>query len=154
MHSSTKWKYLLLNKKLSWEQHTKSVVKKLTITRGIISKLIHFAPLSVLRNVYFSIVYNLHLHYGIFIWEHSAAKYINKIQVQQNHIVKIITKSSFIRTKLNPLYQKLNLLNLSNIYKSVILKLMGKYQNNSLPNCFNDAFALPSKLLSNQICFW
>ena len=25
---------------------------------------------------------------------------------------------------------------------------MGKYQNNSLPNCFNDAFALPSKLHS------
>ena len=104
---------MLLDNKLSWEQHTISVVKKLTTARGIISKLRHFAPLSVLRNVYFSIVYS-HLQYGISIWRHSAAKYINKIQVQQNHIVKIITKSSFIRTKLSPLYQKLSLLNLNN----------------------------------------
>ena len=99
---SVKYLGVLLHNKLSWEQHTKSGVKKLTITRGIISKLRHFAPLSVSRNMYFSIVYT-HLQYNIYIWGHSAAKYINKIQVQQNHIVKIITKSSFIKTKLNPL---------------------------------------------------
>ena len=148
---SVKYLGVILDNKLSWEQHTKSVslVKKLTIARGIISKLRHFALLSVLQNVYFSIVYS-HLQYGISIWGHSTAKYINKIQVQQNHIVKIITKSSFIRTKLNPLYQKPNLLNLSNIYKSEILKLMSKYQNNSLPNCFNYAIARFNKSNSQR----
>ena len=134
---SVKYLRVFLDYKLSLEQHTKSVVKKLTIARGIISKLRHFAHLSVLRNVYFSIVHS-HLQYGRLVstWGHSAAKYINKIQVQQNHIVKIITKSSFFKTKLNLLYQKLNLLNLSNIYKLEILKLMSKYQNNSLTTLF------------------
>ena len=79
-------------------------------------------------------------------WEHFAAKYINKHQVQQNYIVKIITISLFFKMKLNPLYEKLNLLILSNIYKLEILKLMSKYENNSLPNCFKDFIALPSKL--------
>ena len=111
---SVKYLGVLLDNELSWEQHTKSVVKKLTIARGIISEVRHFAPLSVLRNVYFSIVYS-HLQYGISVLGNCAAKYINKIQVQQNYIVKIITKSSFIGTKLNSLYQNLNLLNLSNI---------------------------------------
>ena len=36
---SVKYSGLFLDYKLSWEQHTKSVVKKLTIARGIISKL-------------------------------------------------------------------------------------------------------------------
>ena len=89
-----------------------------------------------------------HLQYGISAWGNSAARCINKIQVQQNFIVKIITKSSFFKTELNPLYQKLKMLNLNNIYKLEILKFMGKYQNNSLPNCFNDFYALPSKLHS------
>ena len=144
---SVKYLGVLLDNKLSWEHHTKSVVKKLTIARGIISKLRHYVPLSVLRNVYFSLVYS-HLQYGISAWGNSAARYINKIQVQQNFIVKIITKSSFFKTELNPLYQKLKMLNLNNIYKLEILKFMGKYQNNSLPNCFNDFYALPSKLHS------
>ena len=100
----------------------------------------------MLRNVYFSFVYS-HLQYGVSIWGHSAVKCINKIQVQQNNIVKLIRKPSVFKTELNPLYhQKLNLLNLCNIYALEILKLMSKYQNNSLPNCFNDFFALPSKL--------
>ena len=97
--------------------------------------------------MYLSLVYS-HLQYGISAWGNSAARYINKIQVQQNFIVKIITKSSFFKTELNPLYQKLKMLNLNNIYKLEILKFMGKYQNNSLPNCFNDFYALPSKLHS------
>ena len=47
-------KYLgvLLDNKLSWEQHTKSVVKKLTIARGIISKLRHFAPVCIAKCVF------------------------------------------------------------------------------------------------------
>ena len=36
---SLKYLGVLLDYKLSWEQRTKSVVKKLTIARGIISKL-------------------------------------------------------------------------------------------------------------------
>ena len=50
--------------------------------------------------------------------------------------------------KLTPLYQTLNLLNLGNICKLKILKIVSKYQDNSLPNCFNDFFALLSKLHS------
>ena len=84
---------VFLDNKLSRKQHTNSVVKKLTIARGIISKLRHFVRLSVLRNVYFSFVYS-HLQYGVSTWGYSAAKYINKIQVQQNYIVKIITNFS------------------------------------------------------------
>ena len=59
---------------------------------------------------------------------------------------QLITKSLFIKTKLNPLYQKLNLLKLINIFKQEILKFMYKYQNKSLPKCFFDFFAMFSKL--------
>ena len=60
--------------------------------------LSYYAPLSVLRSVYFGIAYP-HLHYGITSWGNSASKYITKVQVQQNFIPKIMNKTSFFKTK-------------------------------------------------------
>ena len=70
-------KYLgvYVDKQLSWQHHIQSIVKKLTKARDIISKLRHYAPSSILRNVYFSIAYS-HLLYGITTWRNSAAKYV------------------------------------------------------------------------------
>ena len=131
-------KYLgvYIDKQLSWQHHIQSIVKKLTTARGNIIKLRHNAPPSILRNVYFSIAYS-HLQYGITTRGNSAAKYVNKIQVQQNYIVKTITKTSFFKTKLSPLYDELKLLKLNNIYKLEVSKLMHKFKSKSLPICFN-----------------
>ena len=56
-------------------------------------------------------------------------------------------------TKLNPLYQKLNLLKLNNVFKPEILKFMYNYQSKSLPKCFSDFFAVPSELHSYPTTF-
>ena len=57
-------KYLrvYVDKQLSWQHHIQSIVKKLTTARGIFSKLRHYAPPSILRNVYFS---TAHSHYNM-----------------------------------------------------------------------------------------
>ena len=147
-------KYLevCVDKRLSWQHHIQSLVKKLTTARGIISKLRHYAPPPILRNVYFSIAYS-DLQYGIATWGNSAAKFVNKIQVQQNCIVKTITKTSFFETKLSPLYDELKLLKLNNIYKLEVSKLMYKFRSKSLPICFNEYFVLPSKVHSYSTRF-
>ena len=125
----------IIDNKLSLEQHTQSVMKKLPMARGIISKLSYYAPLSILSNIYFSIVYS-RLQSGVTTLGNSAAKFVERIQIQQNYIIKVMTKSSSIKTKLNPLYQKLNLLKLNNIFKLEVLKFMYNYQNKSLLKCF------------------
>ena len=104
--SVVKYLDVYIDNKLSWEMHAQSLVKKLAISRGIISKLRYYAAISILKCVYFSFVYS-HLQYGVSTWGNSAAKYINKIQVQQNCIIKIISKVSFCKTKLLPLYNEL-----------------------------------------------
>ena len=59
-------KYLgvLFDNKLNWEQHIQYVLAKLCIARGVLMKLRHYAPVAVLRNVYFGIVYS-YLKYGV-----------------------------------------------------------------------------------------
>ena len=86
-------------------------------------------------------------------WGNSAAKYVNKIQTQQNCIVKIMTKSSFYKTKLKPLYLKLKLLNMSNITKLETIKFMYKLHNKLLPKCLQNFFEQPANLHSYSTRF-
>ena len=102
-----------IDNKLSCDMHAQRVVKTLAIARGIFSKLRYYAPTSIWRCVYFSFVYS-RLQYGVPSWENSAAKYINKIQVQQNYIIKIISKAPFYKTKPLSLYHESKLLKLNN----------------------------------------
>ena len=86
------------------------------------SKLRHHASSTVLRSVYFCLVY-LHLHNEVSSWGNAACESLNKLQVQQNCIIKIITKSSFIWTKLRPIYNQMNLLKIPGIYKLKVLNV-------------------------------
>ena len=135
----------MVDHKLTWEKHTRYVIQKLTKARGILAKLRHHAPQSILINVNYSIVY-LHLYYGVTSWNNTAAKYTDRIQIEQNSIVKIITKSPFTKTKISPLYNKLNLLRLNDTYKLEVLKFMFSFKKKILPNCFKDYFTITSEI--------
>ena len=90
---------VMVDHKLTWEEHTR-YVQKLTKARGILAKFRHHAPQSIVINVYYSIVYP-HLYYGVTSWANTATKYTRRIQIEQNSIVKIITKLPFIKTKIS-----------------------------------------------------
>ena len=114
------------------------------MARGILSKLRRHSPQSVLKCVYYSLVYP-YLYYGVTCWGNTATKYTKTIQIQQNYFSKIINNSTSFKTKLMPIYQQLNLMNLCNIYKLEILKFMFKYKNKTFPNCFKNYFVSPSE---------
>ena len=103
--SAVKYLGVIIDHRLIWEEHTRHVVQKLSTARGILSKLRHHAPQSVLLNVYYSIVYP-YLYYGVTSWGSAAATYTHPIQIEQNYIVKIITKLPFVKTKIAPFYDQ------------------------------------------------
>ena len=131
--------------KLTWEEHTRYIVQKLTKAREILAKLRHYAPQSILINVYNSIVYP-HLYYGVTSWDNTAAKYTDHIQIEQNSIVKVITKLPFIKTKIPPLYDEVNLLRLDDIYKLEVLKFMFSFEKKIPSKCFKDYFTIPLEI--------
>ena len=133
---------VILDYKLTWKDHTRLVVEKLYMARGILRKLRRHVPQSVLKCVYYSLIYQ-YLYYGVTSWGNTATKYTKTIQIQQIYIFKIINNSTSFKTKLMPIYQQLNLMNLSQIYKLEILKFMFKYKNKTLPNCFKNYFVSP-----------
>ena len=74
--SSNVIKYLgvLFDHKLSWEQHTGTRCSETVMAKGLFTKLRHYVPVTVLRNVYFGIVHS-YLQYGVAFWGNAAFKY-------------------------------------------------------------------------------
>ena len=140
-------KYLgtTLDDKLTWQYHIQIVAKKISIADGILSKLRHYVPKGVLIKVYYGIAYP-YLLYSVTNWGNAAKTHIQKIQVLQNRLIKIISNTFKFKTKLLPLYQELNILKFHNIYRLEVIKFMNKYKNGKLPALFNDYFTLTSKV--------
>ena len=83
---------VILDDKLNWHKHLDYLVKKLSIAAGMIYKLRPYLSQKLPITIYYSIVYS-HLQYGIINWGSAAATYLNRLQVSQNKIVKIITRT-------------------------------------------------------------
>ena len=140
-------KYLgvLIDSKLSWTTHIHHIAKKLSMARGILLKIKHFAPKSVLRNVYFGLAYP-YLQYEVTCWGNTAVKHLRKVEVLQNLIVKIITCTSFFIVKLSSLYEELKLLKFANIFKLKVLKFTFKLKKKIFYSAvFSSTSAQPPK---------
>ena len=114
------------------------------MVREILSQLRRYASQSMLKCVYYSLVFP-YLYYGVTSWGNTVTKYSMTIQIQQNYIVKIINNSTSFKTKLLSIYQQLNLMNLCQIYKLETLKFRFKCKNKTLPNYFKNYFMSPSE---------
>ena len=67
-----------------------------------------------------------------------------EVQVQQNLILKIMTKTSFFKTRLSPIYRQLNFLNLSSIFELEVIKFVYKFKKKTLPILFYNYFRFAS----------
>ena len=74
-------------------------------------------------------------------WGSTTKTLLHKLQVKQNHIVRIISYKLKRKTKLKPLYEKLKFLNVEGIFRLEITKFMMKLNTNKLPDILTKKFA-------------
>ena len=84
-------KYLgvLIDENLSWKNQLNCVITKISKTIGMIAKLRHFVPSSVLINIYKSLILP-YLTYGLVAWGNASKNYLNKIVVLQKRVLRLI----------------------------------------------------------------
>ena len=80
------------------------------------------------------------MQYGIALWGNTSAKYLKKIEVKQNLIVKILAYAPFLRAKVASIYHRLDFLTLNNIFKLEVLKFVFNFRKKKLPKCFDQYF--------------
>ena len=83
-----------------------------------------------------------HINYGLLIWGYHG----DKILKLQKRAVRIITTSKY-NAHTEPLFKKLNVLKISDIFKLYQLKFFHKYINRKLPIYFQDLPFRPQNAL-------
>ena len=83
---------VILDNKLTFFDHISNAAKKVFQPFGIISKLRHYAPTSILFKLYYAILYP-HLLYGIVVWGSTYKSYLQRLVSLQNKAVRLITNN-------------------------------------------------------------
>ena len=120
---------VFLDDKLTWKKHVET---KLSAASDAIYKLRKYIPQKPLMSVYYSLVYS-HLQYAIICWGNSSKTIEHKLQVKQNCIIKTLCIKFGTKTRLKPLHEQLQVLNIDEIYKLEVAKFMAKVNLNKLP---------------------
>ena len=137
-------KYLgiIMDCNLNWKQHIHELSKKVSRSIGILSKLCHYVPQSILIQIYYSIVFPF-LIYGVLIWGNTYKSNIYPLVILQKKAIRIITFSHF-QSHTSPLFKKFNLLKLPDIVYLYTAVFMHQFHKGNLPEKFNNYFTLVS----------
>ena len=101
---------------------------------------IHFINDELAKQLYYAFVHP-HILYGIELYGSTTKCNINRIQVLQNKMLKILTKTDF-RASSTDLRKKMKILSVEQLHNMSLALFVYKQQNNILPHIFEDKFVL------------
>ena len=84
-------KYLgvLIDNNLSWKHHIDYIALKISKTIGIISRLRHFIPTSILLDIYRSLIH-LYISYRLSVWGQTTKTNLKRILILQKRALRLI----------------------------------------------------------------
>ena len=138
--ASSKYLGLNIDDKLSWREHIKYILRKITCFSGIFYKIREKMPFKCLRAIYFSMIYP-HILYGIELYANAHTTYLESLCKANNRLLRILQNKK-IRTPTNELYQNFNTFKIPKLFEINILTFMHKYHhhNSTLPAIYHNYF--------------
>ena len=133
---------LVLDDKLSWNEHIDEVCSKLSKVAGIIFKTRNLLSKQAMMLLYHGLA-GSKLRYGLICWATAKQSLLDKVNASHD---KIITYMSFSKRRSNmwPLYCQLKVLPLKILIDIEYGKIMYKFRNKMLPEAFNNYFHKPT----------
>ena len=137
---NTKFLGVILDINLNWSSHINQIRSKIAKGIGIIYKTRKLLKENTLLTLYYSFVYP-YFQYCIEVWGTTFKCYLDTLVKLQKRAVRCITFSNRL-AHTDPLFSKLKILKLSEIYSFCISLFMFKFNKNLLPTVFDDMFTL------------
>lgn len=135
---------LFVDSRLSWKIHINYIKNKVIKYTRIFYLLRPFCGQDLLRTLYFAFV-NSKLEYALTLWGGTYNTTMKAIVVQQNSFIRIIDNKSKLEHAL-PIYRKLEILPIKNLY---IYKVLKVYYNTS--NKQREDIRKPTVILRNRL---
>ena len=134
-------KYLrvLIDDTILWNYHLSYTCSRISRNTGIFLKLRHFLPLKQLRQLYYNLIYP-YLSYAIIAWGSACASYLKKIQVKQNHIIRLMFFITLYGKNTDSALPLLNFLDC--IFR--LLQFSHQWHKKQLPSIFDNYFRYAS----------
>jgi hypothetical protein len=133
-------KYLgvLIDNKLTWKNQIDAVNLKLSKGIGLLAKIRHFVPKSVLRSLFFTFI-NPHTDYNLLNWGMAPDTYLETVAKKIKKAVRIISFEDNDSPSI-PLHKNLNILPLTCSIKVKYAKFMWKLYHDLLPISLSSNF--------------
>ena len=120
-----------IDKNLNWKVHTDLIALKISKAIGMMAKLRHFVPLSVLVKLYQSLI-SPYLIYGISSWGQASQSNLEKLLLLQKRVLRLMTFSTKSEHAI-PYFINLNILPVHFLYVESVSCLMYDIQNKLAP---------------------
>ena len=127
-----------IDSQLNFKSHIDNVQSKIAKGVGILFKLNKILTSNALLMFYYALVHP-HLTYGILIWSSTYKSYLNTLQLSQNKAMRAITKQRW-SDRITPIYRRLQVLKINDLYKLETAKFMHQFSDKSLPASFEKYF--------------
>ena len=133
-------KYLgvLIDYKLSWNNHIDTILLKISRTVGLLSKLRHFVPFSTLIFICHSLISPC-LRYGLIAWGQASKLQLNKLLVLQKRALYFIHFAK-PRDHAIPLFINTKILPINFLYYQLLAETMSDVRNNLVPTNIQELY--------------
>ena len=138
LSDTVKYLGVYLDSLLSWKTHLDILATKLRKANGLISKLRHFAPRSIVLNFYNSF-FDSHLRYACQVWAQNLKS--PRIFNLQKQAIRLITFSNF-NAHSSPIFSQLQILKLYDLVKLLNIQLVSLVLSKSSPSALNNIYNL------------
>ena len=115
--SSNSCKYLGIHfdHNLTFKEHIKYVMAKVSRHSGILYKIKEQLPIEARLNYYYAFIYP-YLIYGIIVWGGTYPSILEPLKLQLKRTIRVMSDAGY-RDHTEPLFKRLGILNLDDIYK-------------------------------------
>ena len=132
--AETKFLDVIITENLTWDNHINTVCNKVSKGIGIICKIRHLIPPSILINLYFTLVYP-YFQYCNIVWASNPSLSLSKLSKMQKRAMHVITNSKW-NAHTASIFKNIRVLSLCNINKYQTGCFIYKVNNSLLPsNC-------------------
>ena len=143
---------LLIDSKLQFKEHIATINKKISRTIGLMTKLRYYMNQDTFKLIYHGLIHP-YLNYGITTWGNSAITTIAPLYILQKRAVRLICDQNFLINEFRkppsaPLFKKLSILTINDLFKYELLKFVYNSLTKSNPRQFHDYYNFSSSTIT------